>query len=513
LILAEALAIQQIAPAIQIFEASNLLTNNLNFISFFSRSCLWIDSGRMACVLLGNLRDKGGINMKLSHRTFSTCSLAIFLVGCAGKDESTTERVALGKADASGSCVSQEYCGKKSPGKCYCDDTCEKYNDCCEDKKTICEGQAPLVPVKKGDLRVATYNMEDVRTADLKDPENPRLRTLAATIQAIAPDVILVQEFTYDQPGDPGYASGDPEGQNGQRFADNFLSRSQRPGLPALSFHAFAPTINTGMSSGFDLDNDGHIVASPATSARGYGNDCWGYGEFPGQFGFAILVRSDISFDLSRLRTFQKFVWSSMPDASMPIDPKTSAPWYNSEEWTAFRLSSKNHVDLPLVLPSGQILHILASHPTPPVFDGKERRNKMRNHDEIRLIADYLDNVDYLIDDNGSNGGFPQGENFVIMGDLNADLDEGDSFGDPIGTYLMSNPKIDSSFTPKAQDKPLYNPPGLEPDDTNQIGVRIDYVLPSSTMSVAQGGVVHPLWQEAVETTDHYPVWLDLNLP
>jgi len=33
----------------------------------------------------------------------------------------------------------------------------------------------------------------------------------------------------------------------------------------------------------------------------------------------------------------------------------------------------------------GQVIHILASHPTPPVFDGVEDRNGRRNHDEIRL--------------------------------------------------------------------------------------------------------------------------------
>ncbi len=30
------------------------------------------------------------------------------------------------------------YCGKKSPGGCWCDDLCEKYNDCCSDKQKLC---------------------------------------------------------------------------------------------------------------------------------------------------------------------------------------------------------------------------------------------------------------------------------------------------------------------------------------------------------------------------------------
>ncbi len=34
------------------------------------------------------------------------------------------------------SCV--EYCGKKAPGGCWCDNYCEQYGDCCADKKSVC---------------------------------------------------------------------------------------------------------------------------------------------------------------------------------------------------------------------------------------------------------------------------------------------------------------------------------------------------------------------------------------
>ena len=52
--------------------------------------------------------------------------------------------------------------------------------------------------------RLATYNIEDVRTADLKNPAHPRLTAAAALIQHLRPDVLLINEMTYDQPGDPG---------------------------------------------------------------------------------------------------------------------------------------------------------------------------------------------------------------------------------------------------------------------------------------------------------------------
>jgi hypothetical protein len=57
---------------------------------------------------------------------------------------------------------------------------------------------------------------------------------------------------------------------------------------------------------------------------------------------------------------------------------------------------------------------MLLHHPTPPAFDGPERRNVMRNHDEIRLWADYVgcsgaEGAAYLYDDAGAAGGIAPG--------------------------------------------------------------------------------------------------------
>ena len=52
------------------------------------------------------------------------------------------------------------------------------------------------------------------------------------------------------------------------------------------------------------------------------------------------------------------------------MNPTTKQPWYTDEEWETFPLSSKSHWDVPLTLSDGQTIHLLCSHPTPPVFDG-----------------------------------------------------------------------------------------------------------------------------------------------
>lgn len=382
------------------------------------------------------------------------------------------------------------------------------------------ESAAP-VPV-----RVATYNIEDVRTLDVKNLDQPRLRAAAALIQHVRPDVLLVNEVTYDQPGDPGYAEGDTIGFNGQRFADTFLAVSQGEGLAPIRYRAYMPPTNTGLASGFDLDNSGAVVTTyppppptqpdgspgPQTDAgRAYGNDAWGFGTFPGQYGMALLVREDLTILGDSIRTFQTLPWSQMPDARLPRLPDGDLPWYDDDEAAQMRLSSKTHADVPVQLADGTVLHLLISHPTPPAFDGPEQRNQRRNADEIRLWADYLSGADYIVDDVGVAGGFASDAPFVIMGDLNADPDEGSAYGNPIATYLLDHPRIDGTFVPVADSAGRAAYPDLDPDDTAQWGLRVDYVLPSENLTVRDGAIARPLPGSTIPAvSDHFMVWLDV---
>ena len=61
-------------------------------------------------------------------------------------------------------------------------------------------------------LRVATFNIEDIRVQDLKNPDQPRMKAAAALLQELRADILLINEITYDQPGTPGFEEGDEEG-------------------------------------------------------------------------------------------------------------------------------------------------------------------------------------------------------------------------------------------------------------------------------------------------------------
>lgn len=383
------------------------------------------------------------------------------------------------------------------------------------------------VPV---DLRVATFNVEDVRSSDLADPNHPRLRRLGAVIRDLKPTIIFLNEIAYDGPGSPEFVDTDPPGGNAQRFADTFIhapagADGASPGA-GVRYRAFMAPVNTGMHSGFDLDNDGRVVSTypmpqrplpdgtppPQTpEQRAFGNDCWGFGTFPGQYGMALLVDERLEILHDQVRTFRLMPWDYVPGAFMPRVPETREPWYNAEEWAIFRLSSKSHWDVPVRLPNGEVIHLLCSHPTPPAFDGTEMRNQKRNHDEIRFWADYLDNAAYMVDDLNRPGGLEHDAHFIIMGDLNADPEKGNAFKNPIQRNLFANPRINATVTPAAD----LDMPGLEPTDTALFKLRVDYVLPSRTLEPLRAGVwrSNPAPTDRPFPSDHFPVWVDVRVP
>ncbi len=371
-------------------------------------------------------------------------------------------------------------------------------------------------------IRVATFNVEDLRTADLLADDHPRAKALAEVLQRIRPNIVLINEIAYDVPGGPDVPEDADAGLNAQRFANRYLGVAQAAGLRPLRMRAFMAPSNTGMPSGFDLDNNGRVVTEypalgtradgtpePQTDeGRAYGGDCWGFGTFPGQYAMALLVDERLQILTDEVRTFRTLPWEFMPGALLPSTGDEG--WYSEEELQYVRLSSKSHWDVPVRLPNGAVVHVLASHPTPPAFDGAEKRNARRNHDEIRFWADYLADASYIVDDADRPGGLARSAAFVIVGDLNADPDEGSGFNDPLGKILFRSPRVNASVVP-ASDVPVA---GLDPDDTSHFRLRVDYVLPSKGLEVLASGVWrHTPPSAASFPSDHFPVWMDLRIP
>jgi hypothetical protein len=376
---------------------------------------------------------------------------------------------------------------------------------------------------KPGEVRFATFNAslnrnaEGQLVADLSTPGNAQAAAVAETVQRTNPDVVLVNEFDY--------VAG---GQAAELFRENYLEVGHNGAAPVDYPYYFVAPSNTGVPSGFDLNNNGTV---------GGGDDAFGFGLFPGQFGMVVYSKYPIATD--DVRTFQRFLWKDMPGAVLPDDPATPEPadWYSPEELDVFRLSSKSHWDVPIQVPGRKPVHFLVSHPTPPTFDGTEDRNGRRNHDEIRFWADYVSGgraASYIYDDEGGTGGLGRGQDFVIAGDQNADPFDGDSYDDAI-LQLLDHPRVQDPHPTSAgaveaaarDGGANLTHTGPAAEDTADFAdgapgnLRADYVLPSERLAVKSSGVYwltssDPLFTRLVGTfpfpaSDHRLVWVDVR--
>jgi hypothetical protein len=357
-------------------------------------------------------------------------------------------------------------------------------------------------------LRIATFN------TSLNDPEgrlverlrgdDGQARRIAAVIQRVRPQVILLNEFDYDA-----------EGVAAELFQRRYLEVGQFGEAPITYTHRFTAEVNTGVPSGLDVNGDGKVEGP---------SDAWGFGLHPGQFG--MLVLSQFPLDAEALRSFRLLRWSSLPGARRPLHPESGQPLHDEMTWQALRLSSKAHWDLPVATPLGR-LHLLLAHPTPPVFDGPENLNGRRNFDELRLWAEYLGEGEaaWLRDDQGGVGRLGDGA-FVILGDLNADPVDGDSMPGAID-QLLTHPRVARFPAPRsagaeAASRLTDNHAAQRGDpatDTASFSarsgnMRVDYVIPSRELAVVDGGVFWPREGEVgadwIGVSDHRLVWLDL---
>lgn len=356
------------------------------------------------------------------------------------------------------------------------------------------------------DALVAAYvgNKDAMDAEDREKAEKViQIRNVAAIIQHVRPDILMMAEFNNDGNGDDLSAM--------RGFQRNYLSHRQS--LNSIDGGDWQKPIvypvmetfstNTGLNSGLDLDNNGIAGQLPG--------DAWGFGFYHGQYAFGLMSRFDIK--TRKVRTFQNFKWKDLPTATNPTithcdDANNPIPaglncgdnWYTDVEWEAMRLSSKNHVDVPVVVPTPfgkEVVHLLLSHPTPPVFDTVTQNNKLRNRDEIQFWIDYINGGKFLYDDKGKKGGLKKKAHFIVMGDLNADPEAGDGFRETIA-MLLENPRVNQSattggFTPTSNGALEAANNVLYPERvTSTFGLRVDYAFPSVSLEVESSGVFWP---------------------
>ena len=354
-------------------------------------------------------------------------------------------------------------------------------------------------------IRVATFNTSLTRKGpglllrDIRGLKDTQIRNVMAIIQTVRPDILLINEFDHDY-----------ENLALREFLDLLAQDAgDRKGIRYPYF--YAPPQNVGVPSGLDLNGDGKL-GGPA--------DAYGFGNFRGQYAMAFVSKFPIKTDAAK--DFADVLWKHIPNAEMP-KAADGSDFPSSQALHAIRLSSKGHWDVPITLSSGDTLHVLASHPTPPVFDGPEDMNGKRNRAEILFWDNYIRTVLE-----------PNSDKYVVLGDLNADPIDGEGSHDAISALIngghLTDPKPKSNGARIASDAQggantkHKSDPATDTadwrDDRGPGNLRMDYVLPSKTLNISDAGVFWPAPDEAGfewigsngrASSDHRLVWVDLE--
>jgi hypothetical protein len=294
---------------------------------------------------------------------------------------------------------------------------------------------------------------------DVLRGDDPQIAATVAVIAQANPDVLVLTDFDYDL----------------DAVALTAFAALFDPSYP----HLFAQRPNTGMPTGLDIDQNGRL---------GEARDAQGYGLFNGNGGMAILSRLPI--DAERVTDLSALLWRDLPDADLPM--LDGAPFFPQAVLDVQRLSTTGHWIVPIFPPDAPPFAVLAFSASPPAFDGAERRNVLRNRDELRLWEQVLA---------GDFGALP--DDLLIAGNANLDPLAGDGDRAAMVSFLSH---------PLLQD-PL---PGQPSADWRDLGIgmlRVSYVLPSRTWQVVDAGV---LWPESggddgTIVGAHHLVWVDVR--
>lgn len=314
-----------------------------------------------------------------------------------------------------------------------------------------------------------------------------RVAAAVAVIAAAAPDVLLITGFDHDLDGVALAA---------------FAARLAAAGLdyPAR----FAPAGNRGVPTGLDLDEDGR--------ADGPG-DAQGWGRFSGAGAMAVLSRLPIA---PGARDFSGFLWRDLPGGA-------AASALPAAALAVQRLHAAGAWEVPVILPGGVVLRVLAFHATPPLFDGAEARNRRRNADEVAFWTRLLD---------GALPAAPPEPPFVLMGNANLDPADGAGYRGAIAA-LLAHPAVQDPAPAGAggaaaaaaqggANADHRGDPARDTADFRDAGgtgnLRVDYVLPSADLRVTGAGVLwpapdDPLAAAVAAAGRHRLVWVDIALP
>jgi hypothetical protein len=325
-------------------------------------------------------------------------------------------------------------------------------------------------------LRIATYEVAltdrgpGLVLQSLAKGGTDQQKAVVASIKALQADVLLLTEIDYDLRGET-------------------LAGLQQLLAKAGANYPYVMGLrpNTGLPTGFDINQNGR---------KGEARDAMAYGRYLGAEGMAVLSK----LPLGQITDYSGFIWADLPQN---LSPDTDPALRRLQ-----RLSTSGHYQIPVLLPEGRSLALLAYAATPPVFDGINDRNGKRNHDESAFWSHLIaGNLPFA----------PPKPPFIVIGKPNLDPKDGDGLPAAITTLMQQMqdpaPKGDASRMDAGQS----GDPRLDTALFADIGgLRLDQILPSKDIAILKAGVFWPKADDPLATTlatasDHRPVWAEIR--
>lgn len=288
---------------------------------------------------------------------------------------------------------------------------------------------------------------------DLAKGDDAGIAQIVQIIEDAAPDILILTDIDYDH---------------------DLLALKAFADLLTGDTYLFATIPNAGMQTGLDIDGNGY---------NGDARDAQGYGRFAGDGGMAIISRYPIATDA--ITDYSTLLWRDLGRRVLPQQDGTA--FLSDGVLDVLRLSSSGHWMVPVTLPDGPPLTVLAFAATPPVFDGPEDMNGLRSRDELRLWENILD---------GALGNTPA--SFVVAGNSNLDPGGGDGDRAAMAGFLARADLQDPHQGSYNADWGIDGPGQL----------RVSYVLPSTDWEVLDAGTVMP---DAAIAGPHGLVWVEIS--
>lgn len=370
-------------------------------------------------------------------------------------------------------------------------------------------GSAPT----PGTWRIAQFNLRELSTDKIVATSHPQVDAAAKIVARFHPDVVCLNEMQFDianvpTSGMPGAKSAKPGTfSTAESNATRIAARIAAENPEAIYPYAL-----------ITVGNSGFAWSGPRPSTEP-GSDWYslrGWGEYRGRFNTIVLSKFPIVTDQVRIIT--DVAWDAIPKnsiAQMKTDTGLDVP-------AGYPVFEKSLNVIPLDI-HGKTTYLVMSHPTAPAFWSI---NPYRHEDELRALALFLDGQLPGVES------VPQGSPFVLIGDLNADPEEGDSRPGAIARVLAHD-RLEPWFPEGAGTmgkNPTFNTyvSGCGKGDGSSVGdpssrfqMQIDYILPSKEIGRAQGGAVFfPNRAESQEdfdlacrASDHMFLYVDLPNP